>query len=134
MHIRLKAIPAVIAETLKKGGVGVLPTDTLYGIVGRAFDKKAVDRIYALRKRNLKKPMIILIVRMGDAARFGVKLDSPTKKILGRVWPGKVSVVLPQSRDRGPLVRKFKYLHRGARSLAFRLPEPAWLRDRKSVV
>jgi len=123
-----KVIPAVITKNLKRGGIGVLPTDTMYGIVGRALNKKTVERIYVLRKRNPKKPMIILIAHVGDVARFGVALDAQTKKILDHVWPGKVSVVLPQSVGNKKLVKKFRYLHRGTRSLAFRLPEPAWLR------
>lgn len=106
-------IPAV--EILKGGGIGVLPTDTLYGLVGSAFSKKAVARIYRLKKRNPKKPLIILIASLRDLARFGLKPDRKTFVILRRVWPGKVSVILPCRN------KKFRYLHRGTNTLAFRL-------------
>ncbi len=50
-----------IIEILRQGGVGILPTDTLYGVVGAALSRDAVERIFALRRRNFKKPMIILV-------------------------------------------------------------------------
>jgi L-threonylcarbamoyladenylate synthase len=47
---------------------------------------------------------------------FNIKLDTTTRDILKKFWPGKVSVVLPVK------AREFEYLHRGTKTLAFRLP------------
>lgn len=102
---------------LKKDAIGILPTDTLYGIVGSAFSKSAVERIYEVKKRNLKKPLIILISGLDDLKKFGVALTKPQKTYLEKVWPGKVSVVLSSH------TKKFEYLHRGTHSLAFRFPK-----------
>jgi L-threonylcarbamoyladenylate synthase len=110
------------AAILAAGGVGILPTDTIYGLVGSALNKKTVERIYRLRQRNTKKPMIVLIAAVTDLKLFGVELDKKERAIARRVWPGKVSVVMPCPS------RKFAYLHRGTKTLAFRVPEPAWLR------
>ena len=63
--------PKYIADVLARGGVGVIPTDTIYGIVGSALDKKTVERIYKLRKRNIKKPLIILIPAATALGKFG---------------------------------------------------------------
>lgn len=111
-----------VIKILRRGGVGVLPTDTIYGIVGSALKIKIVERIYRLRKRNPRKPMIILIGSITDLRRFGVNVDSKTNKILKRFWPGKVSIILPCPS------KKFAYLHRGAKTLAFRLPAKKSLR------
>lgn len=119
--ISASAIP-LLAAILSAGGVGVLPTDTLYGIVGSALNKKTVERIYRLRKRNLKKPMIILLGSLSDLALFGIALNKKERALARHVWPGKVSVILPCA------AKKFTYLHRGTKTLAFRMPEPAWLR------
>jgi len=105
-----------IAPILKLGGVGVIPTDTLYGIVGSALDKKTVERVYQLRKRELSKPMIILIPSLSDLKKFGIILSSSQKKILGEVWPAKVSVIFECK------LKKWEYLHRGQKTLAFRFP------------
>ena len=60
----------------------MLPTDTLYGIVGSALSKRAVLRIYKLRRRDPKKPMIILIGSLDDLKLFGVRLHKAAKKFL----------------------------------------------------
>jgi len=105
------------------GGVGVIPTDTIYGVVGSALNRKTVERIYKLRRRNSRKPFIVLIDSLADLKIFGAKLDVDTRKILKKIWPAKVSVVLGiKKKD------EFRYLHRGTHTLAFRLPEPSWLR------
>lgn len=107
---------------LQHGGVGVIPTDTIYGVVGSALDMKAVERIYRLRDRNRRKPMIILISSALDVRMFGVKLNPEIKKLLGRLWPGRVSVILKC------ISKRFAYLHRGTKTLAFRLPAKKFLR------
>ena len=100
----------------KNGGVGIIPTDTIYGLVGTALNKKTVERIYKLRHRNQKKPMIILIGDINDLRIFGIKL-----KI--KAWPPKTSIIFPAPSA------KFRYLHRGSRTLAFRFPRPKKIRD-----
>lgn len=114
--------------TLQRGGVVILPTDTLYGIVGSALSRKTVERIYKLRRRNPKKPLIILIGSTADLKKFGIQPSSRIKKILKQWWPGKVSVILPIA-NRGGFLRKFSYLHRGTGTLAFRLPDDSGLRS-----
>ncbi len=102
-------------EILKNDGVVVLPTDTLYGIVGSAFSKSAVKKIYILKGRNEDKPFIVLITSYKDLEKFGVKIGENGAKILEKFWPGKVSIILPC-----PL-KKFEYIHRGTDSIAFRM-------------
>jgi L-threonylcarbamoyladenylate synthase len=107
----------MISKLLKKGGLVVLPTDTLYGIHTSAFSESGVEKIYTLRGRDTKKPFIILISSINDLKLFDIQVDSKTETILKKYWPGKVSVVLPCQSP------KFQYLHRGTKSLAFRLPD-----------
>lgn len=111
-----KKIHCTIAPILLAGGVGVLPTDTLYGLVGSALKPEAVEKIYKLRKRQLKKPMIVLISSLDDLKLFGVSLTMSQQEILENIWPGKVSVVLPCEG------KKFVHLNRGGKTVAFRLP------------
>ncbi|MFH1161836.1 MAG: L-threonylcarbamoyladenylate synthase [Candidatus Jorgensenbacteria bacterium] len=111
-----------LIAVIKKGGVGVMPTDTIYGLVGSALLPKTVERIYRLRKRNPKKPVIVLIADLRDLVRFGIKLEPRVKTFLWKIWPGPYSVVLPCPS------KKFAYLHRGTETLAVRLPKPQWLR------
>jgi len=106
-----------IFKIIKNGGIGVVPTDTLYGIVGSAFSKSAVERIYSAKGRTKQKPFIILISSLNDLKKFGIVLNKDQKSFLNDVWPGAVSVILSCKS------KKFEYLHRGKNSLAFRLPK-----------
>lgn len=106
-----------IIEKLNNDGVGVLPTDTLYGLAGRALSKKAFDRIFELKKRDSKSPFIILIGSIEDLKLFGVEINEEFRKILDKFWPGKISIILPCDS------KKFSYLHMGTKTLAFRIPD-----------
>ncbi|MEK7104299.1 MAG: L-threonylcarbamoyladenylate synthase [Patescibacteria group bacterium] len=116
-----------IINILKGGGVGVLPTDTLYGLVGSALNKETVERIYEIKKREKEKKMIILISKRKDLDLFGIEFSDKVKKFLKKVWPKPVSVVLPLSYTNN-LYNSINYLHRGSDTLAFRVPKLRWLR------
>ena len=105
------------AKIIKNGGVGVIPTDTLYGIVGSAFSREAVERIYKLKGRDSKKPLIVLISAFRDLKKFGVAVSRKNKKLIEKeYWPGPVSIILPCENE------EFSYIHRGTGGIAFRLP------------
>lgn len=111
----------LIIKILKEGGIGILPTDTIYGMVGSALNPVTVDKIYRLRKRTPTKPLIILIASIADLGLFNIKLDNFSKDFLNNNWPNPISVILacPES--------KFEYLHRGTKTLAFRNPNNPFL-------
>ncbi|MEK7130923.1 MAG: L-threonylcarbamoyladenylate synthase, partial [Patescibacteria group bacterium] len=115
------------AKLIRAGKIGVMPTDTIYGLVGQALNKETVEQIYAVRKRNPSKPMIILINSIKDLALFGVDTDEKLKNILSQLWPGKISIILPITND--SYLEKLNYLHRGSKTLAFRLPDDEALID-----
>ncbi|MEI6288738.1 MAG: Sua5/YciO/YrdC/YwlC family protein, partial [bacterium] len=99
-----------IIKILKNGGIGIMPTDTIYGLVGQALNKKTVERIYKVRRRSPDKPLIILISSTNDLKLFGIRLQKETEDILARCWPGAVSIILPCE------YKKFEYLHRGTKT------------------
>lgn len=115
-----------LIKVLKEGGVVVMPTDTLYGIVGNAFNENTVNRIYDIRKRDENKPCIILISDIADLRKFSIDLSIKQRVMLEGYWPtfvetkedkpSPVSVVLDCPDE------KFYYLHRGMNTLAFRVP------------
>lgn len=109
------------AEMLKEGKIGVIPTDTLYGVVAAALNEGAVKRVYALKRRKATKPCIILIASPIDLALFDVVLTAEHKKLLSTYWPGPVSVILPCGAEVPAC------LHGGTRTLAFRMPNDVQL-------
>lgn len=104
-----------LIKTLKNGGVVVMPTDTLYGIVGKAQSKSVVERIYKIRKRNPAKPSIVLVGDLAELKKFGIVLTEEQKNEIGK-YREPTSVVLDCPDD------SFAYLHRGTKTLAFRIP------------
>ncbi len=115
-----------LLEILKKRGVAVMPTDTIYGIIGRAEDVSVVNRIYDLKKRTPKKPCIILIGDIRELKKFSITLSEEQESFMQ-------GLSLHQDRPTSIILdcfdEKLAYLHRGTNSLAFRLPAPEALRD-----
>lgn len=111
-----------LIETLQGGGVAVMPTDTLYGVVGKTENASTVERIYELRKRASQKPCIILIGDINDLKRFGITLTSEQEKEIEK-FKEPTSFILDCEEE------KFSYLHRGIKTLAFRIPHIKELRD-----
>jgi L-threonylcarbamoyladenylate synthase len=100
---------------LKNDGVVVLPTDTIYGIVGSIFSKKSVNKIFKIKGRDNNKPLIVLISSYQDLDIFNIKIDEKKIKILEKIWPGKVSVELFHSN------KKFSHIRGGNDYNGFRM-------------
>ena len=123
-----------LIKALKENGVAVMPTDTLYGIVGRAQNVATVERIYRARKRAPDKPCIILIGDIEELKKFSVSLSKEQKNKLKEYWlatskPKGAGGLTPTSIILDCPDEKFLYLHRGVKTLAFRLPYLKPLRD-----
>ena len=81
-------------DIIKNGGVGVIPTDTQYGIIASSHNKDAVNRIVDLKGVNSeRKGFVNLISKLEDVEGLGVSVNDFQKTILNKVWPGPFSVV-----------------------------------------
>lgn len=83
------------AETLKRGGLVVFPTETVYGIGCNALDREAVKRLYLAKKRPADKPLLLHLHSMAQAEEAAF-LDERAKLLLRAFTPGPLSVVLPK--------------------------------------
>lgn len=100
-----------LAALLRSDHVGVLPTDTVYGLAARATSKAAVERLYALKHRE-RKPGTIIAANVEQLLDLGIDHDTIMK--VARYWPAPLSIVLPLGDD-------LNYLHQGVGSAAFRV-------------
>lgn len=96
------------------GAIGLIPTDTVYGIVARAIDETAVARLYELKKRD-DKPGTLIAASIEQLEELGLK--HRYLKAVEQFWPDAVSVVIPAADP------KLAYLHKGKMSLAVRIPK-----------
>lgn len=101
----------IIAQ-IKSGAVGILPTDTLYGIVCAAVDRDAVKRLYALKARE-HKPGTIIAASIDQLVELG--LTRRYLKAVEQFWPNPISVIIPAGQN-------LEYLHQGLGSLPVRIP------------
>ena len=107
-----KKVPIDIAiELLKQGGVGVMPTDTVYGLVARASDPKAVARLYSLKERD-HKPGTVIAASTDQLIALGVPKSHIDK--VKKWWPNPLSVETP-------LESNLNYLHQDTGRQGFRV-------------
>ena len=93
----------------------ILPTDTVYGLVCRYDSKSAVEKIYKLKKRSRRKPLILLGHNWRALKRF---VKTPIRH---SNWPGPLTIVIPASKN----VPKF--LNRGFKTIGVRIPNNKFL-------
>ncbi|MDP2593310.1 MAG: L-threonylcarbamoyladenylate synthase [bacterium] len=110
-----------LSDVIRNGGVGVIPTDTLYALAGSAFSKRAVERIYELKHRDKKKPFIVLVYDVVDLEKFGAILPRGFAEKAHKLWKEEpTSIILPLTKTK---MVEFEYLHRGTGEMAFRIPK-----------
>jgi len=82
-----------VVEILRAGGIIVYPTDTIYGLGCDIFNKKAVEKIYQLKKREKKKPMSIICSDFKEIAQYALIPDFAFQ-IMKKVLPGPYTFIL----------------------------------------
>lgn len=108
----MKSIPSQEAISLILAGkVGVMPVDTVYGLVAKASDEQAVTKLYALKHRE-HKPGTVIAASVDQLASLGIP-----KRYLNAVahlWPNPLSVEIP-------LGDRLTYLHQDTGRQAYRV-------------
>lgn len=104
-------------KILQDGGVAVIPTDTVYGVVCRAADKEAAERLYSLKSRQ-KNPGPVIASSIDQLVDLGIKRRYLTA--VSQYWPGAISIEIPHD---------LFYLNQGTGRQAFRVIKDAWLKD-----
>ena len=87
-------------NALKRGEVIVCPTESVYGLIADVKNKKAVEKIFKIKKRSFQKTISIFVKDLKMAKKFA-KINKDQEKFLKRVWPGKTIAVL-KAKDRFP--------------------------------
>lgn len=80
-------------EVLKKGGVVIFPTDTVWGIGVRADNPVAIKKFYRIKKREANKPTAILVADLAQAEKWGV-FGEKERRVAKKYWPGALTLVV----------------------------------------
>ena len=87
-------------KIIKKGGVIVCPTDTVYGLLCDATNKKSVERIFKIKKREKSKPLGIFVKDIKSAKKCAF-INKNQEKVLKEKWPGKFTFILKKKLNCG---------------------------------
>lgn len=120
MSYKTTLLDEQVASILSQGGVGVIPSDTIYGLSGLALNKSAVEKLNHLKNRHKSKPFIVLISNLdmlNKLSIINVNVDRITK-----YWPGPLSVIVDAAKSPN-------WLHRGQKTIALRIPNKPNLLD-----
>ena len=116
MKVFLRLDDPELIALINEGAVGVLPTDTVYGLVARADDQAAVTRLYGLKNRE-RKPGSSIAANVEQLRALGL----PARYLdqVAHLWPNPVSVVIPHD---------LAYIHQGLGDSPFRVVADEQLR------
>ena len=80
---------------LQPGGVALVPTETVYGLVARAGDEQAFQRIYKLKHRNSLKCLGWFVGNWRELSDYGVELAGLPEKLAEKYCPGPLTIIAP---------------------------------------
>lgn len=118
--------PKVVSEAsrvLRRGGIVVYPTDTIYGIGCDALNERSVRRILKLKGRPREKGFLVLVAAKDWLHRLALSVPSEAEELLETFWPGPLTVLV-EAADQVP-----EPLLDPERRLGVRLPAPPFLQQ-----
>lgn len=105
-----------IKEVLENDGVIAFVTDTVWGLGCLPTSKKAVEKIYKIKNRDTKKPLILMSNDFSNLAEYVKPLPMLTKKIIKKYFPGALTLVVNKSQSTPD------YITRGLETVGIRIP------------
>ncbi len=108
-------------EKIKNGEVIIYPTDTLYGLGADIFNEKAIKKIFEIKKRNIKKPISIMVSNYKDIKKLAFVSDKQ-EKIIKKLLPGPYTIILKKRKIVSDL------LTAGSSNVGIRIPKNKFCR------
>ena len=116
--INIMNLDLVINTLNEEGKVLAIKTDTVYGLICNAFDKKATNKIYEIKKRESKKALSIFVKSIDDVKKYvhPDNLTSRVKRIMQKYWPGALTLVFKKKDD------MLNHITENTNSIGIRIP------------
>jgi tRNA threonylcarbamoyl adenosine modification protein (Sua5/YciO/YrdC/YwlC family) len=80
---------------IARGGIIVMPTDTVYGVAADAFNADAVGQLLAAKGRGRQSPPPVLIPGLPTLDALAAVIPPEVRDLAGAFWPGGLTIVLP---------------------------------------
>lgn len=81
-------------KVVKNGGIVIYPTDTAFGIGCRMDDKKAVDRLFAIRRRPLTLATPVLVASETMSLPYCLNPSEIVRRLMKKYWPGALTIIV----------------------------------------
>jgi len=91
-------------EILANGGIIAYPTETFYGLGADATNEKAIEKIFAVKGRNFKNPISLIISQADDIYPLVQDLPETAQKLMAAFWPGALTIVFLAANNVSPLL------------------------------
>jgi len=88
---------AKAVEVLRRGGIIIYPTDTVYGIGCSIFDSAAIERIYRLKRQDKSKTFSFICSDLSHIAEYA-KVSNTAYRLMKQCVPGPYTFILPAAR------------------------------------
>ena len=82
-----------MARSIRRGQIVVCPTDTVYGLLADAANKKAVQKVFEIKGRPKNRALPVFVKDIKMAKRLA-RISKKQEAFLEKTWPGKVTAVL----------------------------------------
>jgi tRNA threonylcarbamoyl adenosine modification protein (Sua5/YciO/YrdC/YwlC family) len=90
---------AYCAKVIRKGGLVVFPTETVYGIAADFSNNQAMKQLRKIKHRAEDKPISILISQRVLISNYTSTTDPKLYKLIDACWPGPLTVVVPAKEE-----------------------------------
>lgn len=82
------------AGIIRDGGLVAFPTETVYGLAANCLKKRAIERLYKVKKRPRGKPFTVHIAGISMISKMGCRITGPAKVLMSKFWPGPLTIIL----------------------------------------
>ncbi|MEK7141554.1 MAG: L-threonylcarbamoyladenylate synthase [Patescibacteria group bacterium] len=104
-------------QIIRDGGIVIYPTDTAFGIGCRMDDQKAVDRLFAIRKRPRTQATPVLVSSWEQALTYYLDPQEIVRRLIKKYWPGALTIIAKCKKN---LV--YSPIRGGSEKIGFRMP------------
>ena len=85
------------AIQIKKGNIGIFPTDTVYGIGCDALNISSIQNLFSIKNRNLNKPINVLVSNLDMLKNLIYEINPIEEKLIKNYWPGDLTIIFNKS-------------------------------------